>query len=239
MSSSHGRAHGRRRTHKPPHGTPKEEDDNPYFASVGIAAATPSSPPLPLPRPASPSRQSPSRQSPARQSPARQSPARLSPRQLRNGGGSGPAKPPTSRARLLKEAEAEQHGSAPARLLRLRLLRLRLLGSCASSAPAPPQAAPGGSWRLGTPRREAGPLSAQPLLRVLELATSRAANSTACGHPGGGGARGGRAGGRAGPREKGGREAASAQVAARAGRVRARVGVRLRLLGLRQRVMQA
>ena len=110
MSSSHGRAHGRRRTHKPPHGTPKEEDDNPYFASVGIAAATPSSPPLPLPRPASPSRQSPSRQSPARQSPAR-----LSPRQLRNGGGSGPAKPPTSRARLLKEAEAEEERAAAAR----------------------------------------------------------------------------------------------------------------------------
>ena len=115
MSSSHGRAHGRRRTHKPPHGTPKEEDDNPYFASVGIAAATPSSPPLPLPRPASPSRQSPSRQSPARQSPARQSPARLSPRQLRSGGGSGPAKPPTSRARLLKEAEAEEERAAAAR----------------------------------------------------------------------------------------------------------------------------
>jgi len=111
MSSSHGRAH-RRRTHKPPHGAPKEEskeeEDNPYFASVGIAK--PSSPLLPLPRPASPSRQSPSRQSPSRQSPAR-----LSPRQLRSGGGSGPAKPPTSRARLLKEAEAEEQRAAAAR----------------------------------------------------------------------------------------------------------------------------
>ena len=104
MSSGHGRAHGRRRTHRPPHGTPKEEEeDNPYFASVGITTAKPSSPPVSLPRPASPSRRS-----PARQSPSRLSPARLSPSQLRSGGASGPAKPPVSRARLLKDAEAEE-----------------------------------------------------------------------------------------------------------------------------------
>ena len=115
---------GRRRTHTPLHGTPKEEakeeEDNPYFASVGIAApiaAKPSSPPLPRPRPASPSRQSPSRQNPARQSPAR-----LSPRQLRSGGGSGPAKPPTSRA--------------PARSKR---------SFVPGSPTPPPQGAPGGS----------------------------------------------------------------------------------------------
>ena len=111
MSSGHGRAHGRRRTHRPPHGTRKEEeDDNPYFASVGITTAKPSSPPLPLPRPASPSRQSPSRRSPARQSPSR-----LSPSQLRSGGASGLAKPPVSRARLLKDAEAEEVRAEAAR----------------------------------------------------------------------------------------------------------------------------
>ena len=122
MSSGHGRAHGRRRTHRPPHGTPKEEEeeDNPYFASVGITTAKPSSPPVSLPRPASPSRQSPSRRSPARQSPsrlspARLSPARLSPSQLRSGGASGPAKPPVSRARLLKDTEAEEARAEAAR----------------------------------------------------------------------------------------------------------------------------
>ena len=116
MSSGHGRAHGRRRTHRPPHGTPKEEEeDNPYFASVGITTAKPSSPPVSLPRPASPSRQSPSRRSPARQSPSRLSPARLSPSQLRSGGASGPAKPPVSRARLLKDAEAEEARAEAAR----------------------------------------------------------------------------------------------------------------------------
>ena len=44
-----------------------------------------------------------------------------------------------------------------------------------SSAPVPPQGAPGGSGQLGTPRGEAGPLGAQPLPRLLELATSQAA----------------------------------------------------------------
>ena len=167
--SAQGRAYGRR-THKPPHGTPKEkvkeEDDNPYFASVGIAAAKPSSPPLPRPRPASPSRQiparqiparqsparqSPARQSPARQSPARQSPARLSPRQLRSGGGRGPAKPPTSRAQLLKEAEAEEHGqsavplaalNASARLLWLIRAHLAALGGSALAGRGQPTGCP-------------------------------------------------------------------------------------------------
>ena len=46
---------------------------------------------------------------------------------------------------------------------------------CPSSAPVPPQGAPGGSGQLGTPRDEAGPLSAQPLPFVLERAASKAA----------------------------------------------------------------
>ena len=53
---------------------------------------------------------------------------------------------------------------------------------CPSSAPVPPQGAPGGSGQLETPRREAGPLGAQPLPRVLELAASKVADSTAFGH---------------------------------------------------------
>ena len=39
-----------------------------------------------------------------------------------------------------------------------------------SSAPAPPQDAPGGPGQLGTPRVEARPLGAQPRPQVLELA---------------------------------------------------------------------
>ena len=54
--------------------------------------------------------------------------------------------------------------------------------------PLAPQGAPAGSGRLGAPRIEASPLSAQPLPQVLELATSKAAHftSTAFDHPGGG-----------------------------------------------------
>ena len=53
-------------------------------------------------------------------------------------------------------------------------------GQCPASAPAPPQGVPGGSGQLGTPRlREAGPLGAQPLPRILERAASRAADLTA------------------------------------------------------------
>ena len=50
-----------------------------------------------------------------------------------------------------------------------------------SSAPAPPQGAPGGSGRLGSPRgRETTALGTQPLLpRLLEPAASKAADSTA------------------------------------------------------------
>ena len=45
---------------------------------------------------------------------------------------------------------------------------------CPRSAPAPPQGTPGSSGWLGAPRGEAGPLGAQPLPRVLELAASTA-----------------------------------------------------------------
>ena len=136
-----GHGHGRRRVNKPPRVTPKEDDDNPYFASLGLAAEavggsptrqsplshapsrqspprkSPSrqSPPRQSPPRQSPPRQSPSRQSPPRQSPPRQSPSRQhSPRQPRSGssGSSGPAKPPTSRARLLKDAAAEEDREA-------------------------------------------------------------------------------------------------------------------------------
>eukprot|EP00964_Phaeocystis_antarctica_P155663 scaffold124921_cov59-Phaeocystis_antarctica.AAC.11 len=44
------------------------------------------------------------------------------------------------------------------------------------SAPAPPQGTPDSSGWLGAPRREAGPLGAQPLPRVLERAASEAAD---------------------------------------------------------------
>ena len=50
---------------------------------------------------------------------------------------------------------------------------------CPSSAPAAPQAAPGGSGRLGTPRVEARPLGALPLPPMLELAASKVADFTA------------------------------------------------------------
>ena len=126
--ASGGGGHGRPRVNKPPRVTPKEDDDNPYFASLGLAAEAvggsptrqsplrhgPSrqSPPRKSPSRQSPPRQSPSRQSPPRQSPPRQSPSRQhSPRQPRSGS-SGPAKPPTSRARLLKDAAAEEDREA-------------------------------------------------------------------------------------------------------------------------------
>ena len=50
---------------------------------------------------------------------------------------------------------------------------------CPSWAPAPPQGAPGGFGRLGTPRVEARPLGAQPRPQVLELAASKVAGFTA------------------------------------------------------------
>eukprot|EP00964_Phaeocystis_antarctica_P084904 scaffold53562_cov36-Phaeocystis_antarctica.AAC.1 len=56
---------------------------------------------------------------------------------------------------------------------------------CPRSAPTPPQCAPGGSSWLGAPRREAGPLGAPPLPRVLERAASEAADVPAFDHSGG------------------------------------------------------
>ena len=59
---------------------------------------------------------------------------------------------------------------------------------CPSSAPAPPQGAPGGSGQPGTPSKMPRPLGAQPLPRVLEPAASKAADFTAFDHVGMGGA---------------------------------------------------
>ena len=57
---------------------------------------------------------------------------------------------------------------------------------CPSSAPVPPQRAPGGSGRLAQHSQgEASPLGAQALPRVLELAASKAAHFPAFDHPGG------------------------------------------------------
>ena len=50
---------------------------------------------------------------------------------------------------------------------------------CPSSAPAPPQGAPGGSGQLGTPRERPAHIGAQPLPRVLEPASPKAAHFTA------------------------------------------------------------
>ena len=47
---------------------------------------------------------------------------------------------------------------------------------CPSSAPVPPQGAPGGSGRRPLSGGDAGPLGAQPLPRVLERAASKAAH---------------------------------------------------------------
>ena len=50
---------------------------------------------------------------------------------------------------------------------------------CPSSAPAPPHAAPGGSGQLGYSQEEVALLGAQPPLRVLEPAASKAADFAA------------------------------------------------------------
>eukprot|EP00964_Phaeocystis_antarctica_P126927 scaffold90602_cov52-Phaeocystis_antarctica.AAC.1 len=47
-----------------------------------------------------------------------------------------------------------------------------------SSAPAPPQGAPGVSGQPGTPRKRPRPLGTQPLPRVIEPAASKAADFT-------------------------------------------------------------
>eukprot|EP00964_Phaeocystis_antarctica_P108490 scaffold73064_cov40-Phaeocystis_antarctica.AAC.1 len=53
-----------------------------------------------------------------------------------------------------------------------------------SSAPAPPQGAPGDTGQLGTPRVRPSALGAKPLPLVLEPAASKVANSTAFDRPG-------------------------------------------------------
>ena len=55
---------------------------------------------------------------------------------------------------------------------------------CPSSPPVPPQGAPGGSGRVGTPRVEARPLGAPPPPRAFKRAASKVANFTAFIHPG-------------------------------------------------------
>jgi len=50
------------------------------------------------------------------------------------------------------------------------MVKVPSLGSARSSAPVPPQGAPGSAGQLGAPRGEASPLSAQPLPRLLESA---------------------------------------------------------------------
>ena len=50
---------------------------------------------------------------------------------------------------------------------------------CPSSAPAPPQGAPGGSGQLCTPRKRPTHWGAQPMPRVPELAAFKAADFTA------------------------------------------------------------
>ena len=50
-------------------------------------------------------------------------------------------------------------------------------GQCPSSAPAPPQGARGRSGQRGTPQEDTGPLSAQPLPRVLGRVASKAADA--------------------------------------------------------------
>ena len=76
------------------------------------------------------------------------------------------------RAAVAAPGQAREHGqSAPA-------LAAPQLGSCASS---------GSAWRLWAARHsqeEAGPLSAQPLPRLLEPAASKAADFTAFAHSG-------------------------------------------------------
>ena len=56
---------------------------------------------------------------------------------------------------------------------------------CPSWAPAPPQGAPGGFGRLGTPRVEASPPGARPLPWVLAPAASKVADFMAFDHVGG------------------------------------------------------
>ena len=69
----------------------------------------------------------------------------------------------TTKSRFLDAGNAEQHcQSAP-------------LAVPARSASTPPQDVFDSPGWLGAPMREAGPLGAQPLPRVLELAASKAA----------------------------------------------------------------
>ena len=56
---------------------------------------------------------------------------------------------------------------------------------CPSSAPVPPQGAPGGSGQRGTPRKRPSPLGARLLPPVLEPAAAGAAHFTALDHVGG------------------------------------------------------
>ena len=78
------------------------------------------------------------------------------------------------------QCDVPYHGECPAARSKRHPWR------CSSSAPVPPQGAPGGSGRLGTPRVGARPLGAQPPPRGLALAASSVADfkGTAFGHLG-------------------------------------------------------
>ena len=78
---------------------------------------------------------------------------------------------------------------SPSRRCRARARSRCLPWPCPSSAPVPPQGAPGGSGQLGTPRARLGRLGrSQPPPRVPEPAASKVAHVTAYGHSGGVGA---------------------------------------------------
>jgi hypothetical protein len=131
--------------------------------------------------------------------------ARLSPKQASDRGthglGTSPADRCAALATALRAYEAElqlKQASVHAVRAGMPTLELQALlvsweaqqqgqsahGQRPSSAPAPPQGAPGGSGQLGIPRKEPGPLGAQATARVLELAASTAADFTAVGHSG-------------------------------------------------------
>ena len=59
------------------------------------------------------------------------------------------------------------------------MVKVARLGSAPSSPPVPPQRAPGGSGRLGTPRAEVRPPGAPPPPPVLERAASKVAHVAA------------------------------------------------------------
>ena len=92
----------------------------------------------------------------------------------------------SGRAWRLRAAWRSQEEAGPLRRLRPHHSMVKVTPwQCPRSAPAPPHGAPGSSGWLGAPTGETGPLGAQPLPRVLELAASEAADVPASDHAGG------------------------------------------------------